>query len=170
MRFTALAGPMSLLAACGAVDDPANIPRLGNWEDVTTVDSVTLDGRSIPEEQLPEAARKMIADMRKTERKCAEPLMRSKAEVEALMSERLDRTCNLVDYNPSGGRISGMAHCEGRVIAGFDTEPTVKIDGTVDEDRVKLNVQSIIRINQKTGASNLLVMAGRRTFRRLGDC
>jgi hypothetical protein len=87
-----------------------------------------------------------------------------------MMSERLDRKCNLADYNPSGGRISGMAHCEGRVIAGFDTEPTVKVDGTVDEDRIKLNVQSIIRINQKTGGSNLLVMSGRRTFRRLGDC
>jgi hypothetical protein len=79
MRFASLGLGMSLLTACTAVDDPANIPKLGSWEDVTTVDSVTLDGRSIPEEQLPEAARKMIADMRKTAQKCGEPLMRDKA-------------------------------------------------------------------------------------------
>lgn len=161
---------LSFAVACTAVDDPANIPMLGSWEDTTTIDSVTLDGRSIPEEMLPEAARTMIASIRKTDQKCGEPLLRDKAAVEKLMSDRMDRECHMGDYTPSASMVSAMAHCEGKEIAGFQTEPTVKMDGTVDEDRVKLNVQAIIRINQKTGASNLLIMSGRRIFRRLGDC
>ena len=171
LRFALVPALLALPAACRrGVDDPANIPKLGSWEDVTTVDSVTLDGRSIPEEMLPENARAMLAKMRKTDQKCGEPAMRDQAAMEALMTERLDYQCRFDSYGLKGAMFSGIAHCNARDVAGFEAEPTIKIDGTVDPERVKLNIQSIVRLKEKTGASNLLVISARRTFRRLGDC
>jgi hypothetical protein len=163
---------LSLLAACGGigVDDPANIPKLGRWQDEMTVDSVTLDGRSIPDDMLPENARKILANMRKSEQKCGEPTIRDNEAIEALLRQRLDYQCHFSDYSLRGAMFSGTAHCEAKDLGGFQAEPTVKIDGTVDVERVKLNIQSIVRMSEKTGASNMLVISGRRIFRRLGDC
>jgi len=166
-----LALPTLLLAACQplASDDPTNIPKRGIWEDATTMDNVTMDGRSFTDAQLPDTIRRTMAEMTKTERKCWEPTLRDKASFETLLSERMGE-CHLDDYVPASMTVSALMHCRAKQIDGLDTEPTGKIEGTIDADRIKLNIQAIVRINQKTGAANLVVMSGRRILKRLGDC
>ncbi len=96
--------------------------------------------------------------------------MSEQASFEKLMGERIGGECRFDSYDPLGSRVSATGHCKGKETAGLDTEVTVKVDGAVEEERVKINFQSIVRVTQKTGASNLIVMSGRRIFRRLGDC
>ncbi len=99
MRVPGLASPCCCWLPCSQTqaDDPANIPRLGMWEDSGTVDSVTLDDVAVPEDALPANIRKVLDGIRRTDRSCQEPMMNAKAVFERLMSERISGACQLGD-------------------------------------------------------------------------
>lgn len=159
-----------MLCACmPRTDDPANPPRLGRWHDATMPISVTVDDRGVPDAQLPAALRDRIAALTKTEETCGEPYLRRREEVERFLNQRL-RGCRVITLDRDGPAVSGLARCEAMDLGGGPVVPASRFEGMVGSDRLSLDIRSILRVPEATGGAHMVVIALRRTLRRIGDC
>ncbi|SEI63421.1 Protein of unknown function [Sphingobium sp. AP50] len=171
MRRIGIMGLTAMLASCAPppVDDPANVPRLGRWRDESRAIGVTIDDQSVPLEELPASLRADMEKGAKSKELCTEPRVRDAQEATRLLRAQLPE-CTMEQWTQDGATLTGLARCAPQDVNGAQATPTVRAEGMVGATYLRLDIQSILRIPEPSGASHSAVLRLRRTLERIGDC
>ena len=166
MRFEIVAlAPIGLLAAC-AGDNPDNVPLYGEWEMVTRVDSLSIDGILIPPEDFPSEFKQLDG----TEKMCGEPMFINRQWQEWDINRKVAGECTLDEFDATPRLVTGKGQCEGDGSAA-DFKPEMNFRINQAPERYKLFVSL-------EGSANIPGVEGRHVVRatavqqgtRLGDC
>ncbi|WP_271078410.1 DUF3617 domain-containing protein [Aurantiacibacter sp. MUD61] len=155
---------LPVLASC-AQDIPENPPLLGEWEQVRTLDSVTIDGVAYASEDLPAEMRAFEG----TERRCGEPVYTdANAQAEDVAS-RTGGYCELSVYTHDTDSAEYSGRCE---ISGTGGEYNPQIRGrstfTVDTHRDVVTMEGTITLPDQS--QHVLKMIAIQEGTRIGDC
>ena len=159
-----LVASASILAGC-AQDDPENIPLRGQWDAVTKLDSVTLNGMPFTVDMLdPE-----FAAMEQQESQCGEPVFTNRMREELELDWRAKNSCDIETFDVDGARVSATGQCRG--VAGMDEfNPKFEVDIVQREQsyRMVVNMHGTMAIpgEGQHHARFIAVQEGT----RIGDC
>jgi len=166
MRLRGLAiGPLVVLTGC-AGDNPDNVPLYGEWELVTRVDSLSVDGMLIPPEDFPPEFKQLDG----TEKKCGEPMFINREWQEWDINRRVAGECTLDEFEVTPRLVTGKGQCEGDG-SPADFKPAIAFRVNQAPEQFKLFVSL-------EGSANISGVDGRHVVRasavqtgtRLGDC
>ena len=149
-------------------DDPSNPPRLGQWHDRTVLTGVRLNDRALKDEEIPAQLRKTLENFAKEDRYCGEPHPRERTELQALLDEKF-ASCEIEKLSAEGNGIDVLARCRPRGEVE-NVQITARGRGTLGANYVRLDIEAVARLTEKTGGNYLLVASGRREIIRTGDC
>ncbi|WP_176590074.1 hypothetical protein [Sphingobium sp. EM0848] len=161
-------GALALGGCAPRQDDPSNPPRLGQWHDRTVLTGVRLNDRALKEEEIPPDFRRKLARFDKDDSYCGEPRPRERAEVQALLDEKFD-SCEIETFDLNGPEIAVLSRCRPRRVKE-DVLMTAKVNGFTGAESIRLDIDAIARLTEKTGGNQLLMISGRRELTRTGDC
>ncbi len=130
---------------------------------------ITVNDRSVRDEELPPEVKRMKDDFAKSETYCGEPHLRDNQEMTGLLNRRF-KNCRIETLDGSVTTVASLAHCDPVEIEGTAIQPSIRLDGTIGADHVLIDLQAIMRMPEKTGNSQIMVVSARRTMNRLGDC
>ena len=160
----ALCVPFALLACAG--DNPANPPERGEWEMVAEIDSVTIDGRIFPTEQLPP----QFQSLQNTKRQCGEPMFVDPDWQQDDLADRTGGQCSFdrYDHTDTGASGAGTCRLEG---SGTEYNPRFETDVSFGSD----SYRTVIRMNgsmtvPQDGSTHTVRIIAVQEGTRLGDC
>lgn len=163
-----MAGALLLAGCAPRQDDPSNPARLGRWEDRTILTGVRLNDRALKDEEIPPELRRMIAQFNSEKSVCGEPFMREESEMQSMLDEKFDH-CAIETFDAGGSNVSALARCRPRDI-DQNVQMTVRVDGRIGAEQLRLDVDGIARLTEKTGGNYVVVVSGRREITRVGGC
>lgn len=163
-----MVGMLTIGSCARPQDDPANPPRLGQWQDRTVLTGVRLNDRALREEEIPPELRRIFDSFAKEDHYCGEPHPRDRAEMQALLNDKF-RSCEIQKLGAERASIDVLARCRPRGERD-DVLITARGSGTFGSNYVRFDIEAIARLTEKTGGNYLLVASGRREITRTGDC
>lgn len=153
------------LAAC-AGDNPDNVPLYGDWEMVTKVDSLSVDGIQIPRENFPAEFKQLEA----TEKRCGEPMFIDKDWQEDDINRRVSNKCTLTQYDVTPRLVTGTGLCESDGSpADFRPEIDLRINQAPESYKMVVSLAGSANIQGMSGRHRIKAIAVQEG-RRLGDC
>lgn len=156
---------MAPLAACAA-DNPDNTPQLGIWDISTKVTSLSVGGRYLAGEQLPEEFKRL----EQSESRCGEPMFLDRDWQQEDITKRVRADCTLDTFDWTPAQVTSSGRCTNvRGAEDFEPRLRVTIDQTAEYYRMVVTMEGNASIRGAPGRPQISVIAvqeGRRT----GDC
>ena len=154
------------LASCGAgVDDPDNLPQLGEWQETTSLMSASVDGAAIDPSQLPKGMPKLG-----TKSACGEPKIRTNEEFLEAVDAKILKKCKLTPLTKTGAQTSISGTCASPKVNGMDTEMAVDLRAIETESSMTIDFSGDIYVFAADGGTSTMAVEYRTDFKRLGDC
>lgn len=159
---------LALLTGCGpSVDDPANLPRLGNWTIETKLGAVSVNNMNIGRDQLAGQAegRALIDKVESTEEQsCVEPTINNDDDLLEAATSALD-DCAIVN-----SAINGTSrHVELSCTLNGNPAHAV-LDMTIDAESGYSRFRATTSEPKPTGGRNSTSIMISQTLTRTGDC
>lgn len=153
------------LAACAA-DNPENTPQLGKWEISTKVTSLSVGGRFLAGDQLPDEFKRL----EQTENRCGEPMFSDRDWQEDDIAGQVNGDCTLETFDWTTAQVTASGRCTNvRGAPDFSPALRISVDQTADYYRMTVTMEGAATIAGAQGrpmVSVIAVQEGRRT----GDC
>ena len=165
MRRLAVLLPLVALAGC-ARDNPDNTPQLGKWEISTKVTSLSVGGRLLAGDRLPEEFRRL----EQTESRCGEPMFSDRDWQEDDIADQVNGDCTLDTFDWTVAQVRASGRCtDVRGAPDFTPALRISVDQTADYYRMTVMLEGAATIagaQDRPMVSVIAVQEGRRT----GDC
>ena len=154
-----------VLTGC-AGDNPENVPLYGDWQMVTKLGSLSIDGQVVPPEMVPGELKALDG----TEKICGEPMFINREWQEDDINRRVRGDCKLDEYEVTSTRVTGKGTCA-NIAPGADFNPGYSIDIAQSPERYRMTIEM-------KGDATIAGAAGRHVIRvsaiqtgvRTGDC
>ncbi|MCW3846164.1 DUF3617 family protein [Sphingomonas sp. LB-2] len=156
-----------LLAGCGPMtDNPANAPRLGQWQKESKLltliaNDVWVDRQDAPFSLPPDSTE--IKD-------CIEPTLKSGREINRDMLANSEKLCHLETFDEKGGNLTSTGTCGPSDKMGMEISGTVEFEGHEREESADAKVAVNMNVKDKSGATERVRVAYQTKWTRLGDC
>lgn len=164
MRRAALLLTLPLAACAG--DNPDNTPLYGKWEMSTKVSSLSVGGRYLAGDQLPDEFKRL----EQTESRCGEPMFSDQEWQEDDIAGQVNGDCTLETFDWTVAQVTATGRCTNvRGAPDFEPRLRVTVDQTADYYRMVVTMEGSATIPGAAGRPMISVIAvqeGRRT----GDC
>lgn len=170
--LAAAAGALAL-GACGGAqqDDPANLPRLGDWEISRIAVGLRQNGASVSRDERTDVYVDSGVSPADTRNACTEPKLADKEWLAQHISRQLDRTCTITDAMQSGAAAQGNGICgEARRGDSRRAETSFHYYADVTPVSFKADVQVSIRAEMAGGGSDTTGMTVKIEGVRKGEC
>lgn len=160
------------VSACGpAVDDPANVPKLGKWYSHEILERVTLDGESFWQDNIPDELANMFGGHRKSkELGCTEPKVLTVTALNEKLPSNIADMCTLVPTSNDPLDFSFESQCDPSKFP----ENTERLDFTgkaiTKENRVTMNLKINIATKSDDGQITNMKIERDHIFARVGEC
>lgn len=154
------------LASCGpGVDDPENLPQMGNWQETTSLVSASVDGAAIDPSKLPKGMPKLGSKSA-----CGEPTVRTNEEFLKIVNAKILKNCKLTPLTKTGTQASLSGSCVGPKVKGMDTEMAIDLRSIETENSMTIDFSGEIYVFAADGGTSTMAVEYQRDFKRLGDC
>jgi hypothetical protein len=165
-KFLIIAAVSTGLASCGpGVDEPTNIPLLGQWTDTQEVISISADGVAMDVDTIPS-----LGGITKNEGpKCMEPKLRTNEEFRDALSGTKLGQCD-PQLTTAGGNITVKGSCSAGIIGGGDIKASFTGSGTQSADEASLTLTIDVYQGSDSGETNYATVKMRKKMKRVGDC
>jgi hypothetical protein len=169
-KFLIIAIASATLSSCSSgLDDPTNIPNLGQWTDTQEVISISVNDEVSDANAITE-----INILNKSEGpKCGEPKFRTGEEFRETVLGTALHNCDL-HASTVNGNITVRGTCAAGMIVGGDIAVTAAFSGSGTEspDEASLAITMYLRQNNRgdTTSSNYATVKIRKIMKRVGDC
>lgn len=156
---------LPLLASC-AGDNPENPPLYGEWEMVTKVDSVMVDGIVFDRSQLPQS----FLQLEGAETLCGEPMFIDRNWQRRDIEQKVNSDCTIENFDHSARRTTLSGRCsmvDKR--AQFSPDFNASVSHSADRFRLVVTLSGTANVPGSDGKQYIeaiAVQSGRRT----GDC
>jgi len=156
-----------LIGGCGpATDNPANAPRLGQWQReskllVLVVNDLGIDRKEAPFSLPPDSTE--IKD-------CFEPTLKSGREVNSDLLANSQKMCRLETFDEKEGRLNSTGTCGPTEKNGMAVTGTIEFDGREREESADAKVAVSMNVKDRTGTTDRVRLAYQTKWTRLGDC
>lgn len=160
------------LCACGRspVDDPGNLPQLGEWEISRMAVSLRHNGASAStadHDRLYLASGAMPADSRSD---CTEPRLADAQWLARQIGRQLDRSCKITQAFANGASVQGTGVCGEAERDSRPTETSFRYSAEATADRFTADADVYIRASLATGGSDATGMTVKISGERKGEC
>lgn len=153
------------LSSC-AGDNPDNVPLYGDWELVTKVDELSIDGMAVPENQWP----RQFHELNDTEKICGEPFFLEPDWQEFDIYRRASVDCEFDSYDVTKQKVTARGVCPD-AIPNANFSPQLSIDVSQNPSRYKLFMTLAGTAEMPGGGGErYLEVTAVQTGTRLGDC
>ncbi|QIG54966.1 DUF3617 family protein [Altererythrobacter sp. BO-6] len=165
VRYSGVIAAAALLGSC-AGDNPDNVPLYGDWEMITTLGSLYIDGRLVPPEMVPPELKALSA----SEKRCGEPMFINREWQQEDINRRVRGDCTIEQYDVTPTRVTGSGICANVAPeAGFNPRFTVDITQSAEQYRMKLEMKGDATLPGQPGRHVIRVLATQEGV-RLGEC
>lgn len=123
------------LAGC-AGDNPENVPLYGDWEMVTKLGGLSVDGMAVPPEQIPGELKALNG----TEKLCGEPMFINRDWQEDDINRRVRGECRIEQYEVTPSRVRGSGSCT-NVVPQADFNPRFTVDISQSPQRYRMVIE-----------------------------
>lgn len=167
MQKIVIALACTLLFGCSQVDDPENVPQLGEWEISWKLASVQVGSVFLKDNELP----KDLQALGTSQKFCGEPRFASQEATQKDLDKRFKGKCVINDYEATATSLRGSGKCKPISQPLAEYYPDLRIQGDVSADSYRMIVvlDGITPI-EATGRREQLKVIAKVEGRRLGDC
>jgi Protein of unknown function (DUF3617) len=157
---------LALLVDCApAADDPANIPKRGQWKISRGIISVKANGLSLDRKDLPFAL-PAISE----EDFCTEPELRTNQWFEDKIRDTTNGRCTVTTLSRNGPMISRRGVCQNKNEGKMDVHGSFTVEGQESETSLRMNLNLGIGVTSRTGETDRVTMEARVAGERTGEC
>ena len=170
--ISAAAAGALLLAGCGSEqDDPANPPRLGQWQIDRKAVSLRKNGSTLPRSEYARAFLRSGLNPAHGSSSCTEPKLADQDWLAEQIGNQIGRDCRITEAVQSASSAQGKGICgAGRRGDERPNETSFHYYADVAADGFSASVEATIRTDLPTGASELTAMTVKVEGTRIGEC
>lgn len=156
-----------LLGGCGVrVDDPSNLPRMGQWHRDSRLVALVINDVWVDRKDSPFT---IPPDLDET-RGCAEPTITRREEIAEELAKQTDHLCRIDSLDRSGTTVTTRGSCGPEAKGGATLTGTAEFEGHEAEDRLNGRATVLMNVRMPDGHSERVRAGFESHWQRLGDC
>jgi hypothetical protein len=155
------------LTGCGpAIDNPANVPLLGHWQQTTKLTALVINDVWTDRKDAPFP----LPEDKTIDRGCTEPMLKSNEQVNDDLFDGNLKACKFAPVTRDGLLTHSDAVCEASEIPGGTVSGKMEYNGEEAKDLFLVKLSATMFFKERSGASVPLRFGVESRWTRLGDC
>lgn len=156
-----------MLAGCGPmVDNAANVPLRGKWEQTTRMLNLVANDVWIDRENVPFDLPKDQTEVKP----CFEPTLKTADEINRDVLKGGGKACKFAEIERDGDEFSSTGTCMPEQRMGGTIKGTLEMTGREAPDKIGAKINGSLIHTTASGASERVRFAVETSWKRLGDC